>query len=194
MTEADDLTVSLSYEDAQALWDHWARDPDDLLAHAAFERTLRFAAGVEDEGLYFRPGGWSVALPETVARIACAAAILAGGFEIAGLHDVEREIIIAAASLVSTMDLRRIRLTEQDQSLVDRVRARHLDGTPISPADARKALPPRLRQDVSDDQITEALDRLVRAGFADREGPALYVVRATNGGAWIRISLRSARS
>lgn len=194
MTETEEPTVDLSYEDAQALWDHWASDRDDVLAHAAFERTLRFAAGLEDEGLYFRPGGWVVGLPATVARVACAAAILAGSFEVAGLHDVEREIIIAAAGLISTMDLRPVKLTREDQRLVDRIRDRHLAGTPVSPAQARKALPRRLRQDVSEDQIADALDRLVGAGLADREGPGVYVVRAAGGEAWIRISLRSARA
>jgi hypothetical protein len=194
VTETEEQTVSLSYEDAQALWDHWASDRDDVLAHAAFERTLRFAAGLQDEGLYFRPGGWVVGLPATVARVACAAAILAGSFEVAGLHDVEREIIIAAAGLISTMDLRPVKLTREDQRLVDRIRDRHLTGTPISPAQARKALPGRLRQDVSEDQIADALDRLVGAGLADREGAGVYVVRAAGGEAWIRISLRSARA
>jgi hypothetical protein len=99
VTELDEPTVELSYADAQALWNHWASDSDDVLAHAAFERTLRFAAGIEDEGLYFRPGGWIVGLPATVARVALAGVVLAGSFEVAGLHDVEREIIITAAGL-----------------------------------------------------------------------------------------------
>lgn len=77
MSDTEEPTVTLSYEDAEALWAHWVRDPDDVLAYAAFERTLRFAAELDDEGLYFRPGGWVVGLPATVARVACAAAILA---------------------------------------------------------------------------------------------------------------------
>ena len=192
MNVPEGMTVSLSYEDAEALWEHWATDRDDILARAAFERTLRFAAGLEDEGLYFRPGGWVVDLPATVARVACAAAILAGSFEIAGMHDVEREIIIAAAGLVSTMDLRRVRLSRLDQSLAERIRDRHLTGTPISPARARKALPRRLRQDISEDQVADALNRLVAAGLADRDGAVDYVVRAAGGEAWIRISLHAA--
>lgn len=191
MSETEEPTVTLSYEDAEALWAHWARDPDDVLAHAAFERALRFAAELDDEGLYFRPGGWVVGLPATVARVACAAAILAGSFEIAGLHDVEREIIIAAAGLISTMDLRPVKLTDRDERLVDRIRDRHIDGTPISPAQARRALPKRLREQVSKREIADALDRLVDAGLADREGPDMYVVRAAGGEAWIRISLHS---
>ena len=186
-------TVSLTYEDANALWEHFAADRDDVLAHAAFERTLRFAAGLEDEGLYFRPGGWVLDLPATVARIACAAAVLAASFEVAGLHDVEREILIAAAGLVSTMDLRQVRLSRREETIVERIRDRHLDGTPITREDARRALPRRLRQEVSDDEVAAALDKLVAAGLADRDGPDSYVVRAAGGEAWMRISLRAPR-
>lgn len=189
MTDADQSIVTLSYQDAEALWTQWVADPDDLLSHAAFERTLRFAAGLEDEGLYWRPGGWRIDLPGTVARIACVAAILAGSFEIAGLHDVEREIMIAAAGLVATMDLSRVQLTREEQRLVDRVRDKHLTGTPISAREARDALPRRLRQDVSEDAVADALDKLVAAGLADREAVGTYVVRAAGGEAWFRISL-----
>lgn len=191
MKETDIPTLEFSYADAEAVWEHWASDPDDVLAHAAFERTLRFAAGIEDDGLYFRPGGWVVGLPATVARVALAAAVLAGSFEVAGLHDVEREIIIAAAGLVATMDLRPVKVTREDQRLLERIRDHHLDGTPISAARARKSLPRHLRQEMSEDRVADALDRLVAAGLADREAPGRYVVRAAGGEAWLRISLAS---
>ena len=192
MTDAAEPTVSLSYEDAEALWEHWATDSDDILAHAAFERTLLYVADINREGLAFRPGGWVVDVPATVARVACAAAVLSASFEIAGLHDLEREIIIAAAGLVATMDLSHVRVTRSEQSLVDRLRAKHLAGTPITPAEARKALPRRLRQDVSEEQIADALDKLVAAGLADHDGEGSYVIRAAGGEAWMRISLRGA--
>ena len=188
MTDPNTEIICLSYEDAETLWEQWAPDVEDALARAAFERTLRFAAGIEDEGLYFRPGGWVVDLPATVARIACAAAILAAGFQIAGLEDLNREIIIAAAGLVSTMDVRPVRLSRQDRALAERMRDKNLEGEPVSPARARNALPRRLRQQVTEDQIAEALDRLVAAGLADREGTSDYVLRAAGGEAWIRIS------
>ena len=189
MTELDTDTVSLSYKDAETLWKQWAPNAEDVLVRAAFERTLRFAAGIDNEGLYFRPGGWVVDLPATVARIACVAAILAAGFQIAGLEDLDREIIIAAAGLVSTMDVRPVRLTRQDRALAKRIRDGNLAGEPITPARARNTLPRRLRQQVTEDQVADALDRLVAAGLADRDGTDEYVLRAAGGEAWIRISL-----
>jgi hypothetical protein len=89
------------------------------------------------------------------------------------------------------MDLRPVKLTDRDERLVDRIRDPHLDGTPISPAQARRALPKRLREQMSKREIADALDRLADAGLADREGPEMYVVRAAGGEAWIRISLHS---
>jgi hypothetical protein len=177
MTNLDTEIIRLSYEDAETLWEQWAPDVEDVLARAAFERTLRFAAGIEDEGLYFRPGGWVVDLPATVARIACAAAILAAGFQIAGIEDLNREIIIAAASLVSTMDVRPVRLTRQERTLAERMRDKNLEGVLVSPTRARNTLPRRLRQQVTEDQVADALDRLTAAGWADREGAHEYVLR-----------------
>jgi hypothetical protein len=59
-----ETSVTLDSDDAEALWEAWAPGgEEDILARAAFERVLRDAAGLEDEGLYFRPGGWSVNLP-----------------------------------------------------------------------------------------------------------------------------------
>lgn len=99
--------VTLDFDDAEALWAAFAvPGPEDILAREAFERELRFAAGLEDEGLYFRPGGWTINLPATAARVAVAAAVLASGFQIAGLEDLDREVIIAAAGLIASMDLR----------------------------------------------------------------------------------------
>ena len=46
----NDELVRLSFDDAEALWLQWALDADDVLARAAFERTLRHAAGIEDDG------------------------------------------------------------------------------------------------------------------------------------------------
>src|SRR5664279_2881558 len=52
--EPSDELVTLDNDDADALWDAWAPPgDDDILAHAAFERTLRAVAGLDDEGLYF---------------------------------------------------------------------------------------------------------------------------------------------
>jgi hypothetical protein len=190
MTDRDADMVQLSHEDAAALWEQWAPDADDILARATFERTLRFAVGIEDEGLYFRPGGWTVDLPATAARVACAAAILAMAFQIAGLEDVDREIIIAAAGLVATMDVRPVRLTRKDQTVVKRIREKGLEGVTVSPGEAWNALPDRLREHVSEDDIADVLDRVVAAGQADREGTDEYVLRAAHGAAWLRISLR----
>ena len=88
--------------DAEELWHAWVADgDDDILARAAFERAMRAAIGPEDDGLYFRPGGWVVNLPATAARIACVAAVLAASFQIANIDDVDTEIILAAAGLVA---------------------------------------------------------------------------------------------
>ena len=180
--------VTLTYSDAEALWQQWATDPEDVLARAAFERTLRYAAGLEDEGLYFRPGGWVVNLPTTAARIALASAVLAAGFQVVGLDDLPREIIIAAAGLVSTMDIAPIRPTRQDDRIAQRLRDENLEEVALTPAQARKVLPRRLRAEVSEDQIVAALDRLVAAGLADREGNE-FVLRSQGREAWIRHSL-----
>jgi hypothetical protein len=45
--------VTLDFDDAEALWAAFAvPGPEDILAREAFERELRFAAGLEDVGLY----------------------------------------------------------------------------------------------------------------------------------------------
>ena len=113
MTDNDPI-IPLDNFDADALWDAWAPPGDeDILARAAFERALRFAIDLEDEGLYFRPGGWVVNLPATAARIACAAAVLAASFQLAGLEGVDSEVVIAAAGLVASMDVRPVRLSRR---------------------------------------------------------------------------------
>ncbi|MHB8288703.1 MAG: hypothetical protein ACYDEY_05620 [Acidimicrobiales bacterium] len=188
-TEAEER-VTLDNYDAEALWHAWAWPGDeDILGREAFERTLRAVVGPEDDGLYFRPGGWSVDLPATIARVACAAAILAGVFEIAGLHDVDREIIISMAGFLASMDVRPVRLTRQDRHLADRLRQEGLAGTAVSTEQARRSLPKKGRHGVTADQIADSLDRLVAAGYADREGEDEWVVRAKGSEAWLRLRL-----
>jgi hypothetical protein len=184
--------ITLDYEDADGLWEAWApSDEEDILSRAAFDRALRAAAGLEDEGLYFRPGGWSVDLPVTAARIAVAAAILGAGFQTAGLEDLDREIIIAAAGLVASMDVRPVRLCRQERRLADRLQGEGLAGVPVSAGRARRALPKKRRHKVDRDQVAEALDKLVAAGLADRQGDDEWVLRAKGSEAWLRLSLRS---
>lgn len=186
-------STTLDDSDAEGLWAAWAPPgQDDILAREAFERTLRFAIGLEDDGLYFRPGGWTVDLPTTVARVACVAAILAAGFQIAGLEDLDREIIIAAASLVASMDVRPVRPGRQERRLAERIRQKELEGVPITAAEAHRALPKKRRREVSPDEIADALDRLVDAGMADRKDDE-WVLRAKGSEAWIRLRLASRR-
>lgn len=196
MSAADtDETITLDYEDADALWDAWApAGEEDILARAAFERTLRSVAGLEEEGLYFRPGGWSVDLPATLARVACAAAVLAAGFQIAGLEDLDREIIIAAAGLIASMDVRPVRLSRRERALADRLRQDGLEGVPVRAGRARRALGKGRRRDVTRDEVADALDRLVAAGLADRHGEDEWVLRAQGSEAWMRLSLRESDS
>jgi len=188
MSEPEPL-MRLSFDDAEELWAAWAPDSEDLLARAAFDRTLRWALGMEDEGLYFRPGGWIVDLPATVVRLACAAAILAAGFQFAGLDDVDRELVIATAGLVSAMNVRRVRLAAEDRLLVERMRDQSLTDLPVSSKQARRALPRRVRDRTTREQIHDALERLVAAGVADRAPGGEYIVRAAGREAWIRVSL-----
>ena len=181
-------TVTLDNYDAEALWEAWTTPgEEDILSRAAFERTLRAVAGIEDEGLYFKPGGWTVDLPATVARAACAAAILAALFEMAGLHDVEREIVISTAGLLASMDVRPVRLGRQERRLADRLRQEDLTGVPISAEQARRVLPKNRRH--SADTVADSLERLVAAGLADREGDNEWIVRAKGSEAWIRFRL-----
>lgn len=191
MSSRDDELVTLDFDDAEALWEAFAPPgPEDILARAAFERELRVTAGLEDEGLYFRPGGWSIDLPVTAARVAVAAAILAAGFQVAGLADLDRAIVIAAAGLVASMDVRPVRLGRQERRLADRLRQSGLTGVPLSAGRARRALPKSRRREVTRDEIADALDRLAAAGLADRHGPDEWTLRAEGSEAWIRLSLR----
>jgi hypothetical protein len=186
--EPDDEIATLDSDDADALWEAWMPPgEDDILARGAFERTLRAVAGLEDAGLYFRPGGWSVDLPATVARAACAAALLAALFELAGLHDVGREIIVSTAGLVASMDVRPVRLGRQERRLADRLRQDGLTAAPISADEARRALSKDHRRGVDADQIAALLDRLVAAGLADREADDKWMIRAKGSEAWIRL-------
>lgn len=189
MTDNDPI-VPLDNFDADALWDAWAPPGDeDILARAAFERALRFAIDLEDEGLYFRPGGWVVNLPATAARIACAAAVLAASFQLAGLEGVDSEVVIAAAGLVASMDVRPVRLSREERRLADRLRAAGLEGQTISAGRAHRALPKSARREVSRDEVADALDRLAAAGLADQEGENQWVLRAKGSEAWIRLRL-----
>jgi hypothetical protein len=119
------------------------------------------------------------------------AAVLAAGFQIAGLEDLDREIIIAAAGLVASMDVRPVRLGRQGRRLADRLDEAGLAGVPVSAGQARRALPKKQRRKVDRDQVAEALDRLVDAGLADRHGDEEWVLRARGSEAWIRLSLRT---
>ena len=190
MSEYAEPTVPLDFYDAEALWKAWAPGgQEDILARAAFERMLRGAVDLEDEGLYFRPGGWVVNLPATTARIACVAAVLAVSFQIAGFEDVDTEVVIAAAGLVASMDVHPVRLGRQERRLAERLRQNDLVGVPISAAEARRALPKSHRREVTPDEVADALDRLADAGLADRVGDDEWVVRAQGSEAWIRLRL-----
>ena len=192
MNDTPDELVTFEFDDAEAIWEAFASPgPEDILARAAFERELRFAAGLDDEGLYFRPGGWTVDLPVTAVRVVIAAAVLAAGFQIAGLADLDREIIIAAAGLVATMDVRPVRLGRQERRLAERLYQAGSTGVPLTAGQARRALPKSRRCEVSRDEIADALDRLVAAGLADYHDPDQWVVRAQGSEAWLRLSLRN---
>lgn len=174
--------------DADELWAAWAPEgDDDILARAAFERALRAAVGLEDDGLYFHPGGWVVNLPATAARIACAAAVLAASFQIANIDDVETEIILAAAGLVASMDVHPVRLGRRERRLEERLRHAGLEDVPVTAADAHRALPKKRRREVTRDEVADALDQLVAAGLADREGDHQWVLRAKGSEAWLRL-------
>jgi hypothetical protein len=191
VSEIVEWEALLDFYDAEALWEAWAPIGDeDVLARAAFERTFRDVVGLDDEALYFRPGGWIVNLPATAARIACVAAVLAASFQLAGLDHVETEIVVAAAGFVASMDVRPVRLGRQERRLADRLRQQDLVGAPISAADARRVLPKSRRRSITEDEIADALDRLVDAGLADSAGDQEWVVRAQGSEAWIRIRLR----
>jgi hypothetical protein len=191
MTDTAEPLVPLDFYDAERLWEAWApTTAEDILARAAFENAMASAVGLDgDDDLYFRPGGWVVNLPATAARIACAAAVLAASFQLAGIDHVETEIIIAAAGFVAAMDLKPVKLGRQERRLADRLHRANLDGTPISAARARKELPEAFRTEVSIDDVADALDRLADAGFADRDGEHHWVLRAKGSEAWIRINL-----
>jgi hypothetical protein len=180
-------TIELTYADAEAFWSQWAADPDDVLGRHVFERTLREAAGLKDEGLYFRPGGWVVELPATAARVAIAAAVLAAGLPIIGLDDLPKEVLLAAASLVSTMNLGPVRLSRAENRLLEQLYTNILDGVPLSPQDVVDAVAPGARRAVDQDAIADMLDRFVAAGLADRDGDD-YLLRSRGGQAWIRLS------
>jgi hypothetical protein len=182
-----DATVELTYADAQAIWAEWARSPEDALSRHVFERTLREAAGIKDEGLYFRPGGWVVELPATAARVVIAAAVLAAGLPIIGLDDLPKEILLAAASLVSTMNLGPVRLSRAENRLLEQLYTKNLDGVPLSPQDVVDAVRPNARRAVDEDAIADMLDKFVAAGLADSDGDD-YVLRSHGGEAWIRLS------
>lgn len=188
MTADSAELIAFDHDDADAVWAAWVGGADDILAYAAFERTLRHSLDLEDDALYFRPGGWVVNLPATAARTAIAAALLAASFQVAGLDDVETEIIITAASFVAAMDLRRVRLGRKEQRLLDGLRRVGLDGKPVTAKQAHHALPKKRRREVTRDEVADALDQLVAAGAADRDGER-WVVRAQGDEAWIRIGL-----
>jgi hypothetical protein len=185
-----DPPITLDSRDATAVWE--ALRPgagDQILARAAFERVLRDLASLEDKGLYFRPGGWSVSLSAPLARLTVAAAILAGGFQIAGLEDLDREVIIATASIVAAIEYRPVRPTKEQRKIAERLRAKGLIDVPISSAEARQALAKKQRRQVGRDEVAAALDALVRAGVADRDG-ADWLLRAEGNEAWLRLSFR----
>jgi hypothetical protein len=190
--ELNEGIITLDSDALETLWEEWfGPDDEDVLARAAFERSLRVVAGLEDEGLYFRPGGWSIDLPATIARTVCAAAILAALFELAGLHDVDREILISTAGLITAMDVSPVRLNRQERRLADQLRQANMTGTPISAEEARSTLPRSRRRKLDSDVIADALDRLVAAGFADSNGDGTWVVRAQGSEAWFRLHLGS---
>jgi hypothetical protein len=91
------------------------------------------------------------------------------------------------------MDLRPVRLSRQEQRLADRLRQNDLVGVPISAAEARRALPKSRRREVTQDEVGDALDRLVDAGLADHAGDKEWIVRALGSEAWIRVRLTGGR-
>ena len=65
----------------------------------------------------------------------------------------------------------------------------HAKGTrkPWSAIVGRRLSAVLIRRTVSRDEVADALDRLVDAGFADREGEHEWVLRAKGSEAWIRL-------
>jgi len=186
---SDDL-VEFSYADAELVWDVWALGDDDILARAAFDRAIRAAIGLGDDGLYFRPGGWTVNLSATMVRATIAAGVLAALFHLAGIDDLDREIAISTAGFVAAMEVRPARLTRQDTRLADLIQRDGRAEHPLSAKEARRALPRARRREVTIDDVSDSLDRLVAAGLADREG-ADWVVRAPGDEAWFRLRVAS---
>ncbi len=64
-----------------------------------------------------------------------------------------------------------------------------LEGVPVTAARARRTLARSERRQVTDDQIADALDLLVDAGLADRQGDEEWMLRAKGSEAWIRLRL-----
>lgn len=189
MTERSEA-FDIDSSEAEEVWQFFAvGQSDDILARAAYERVLQACFEIESDGLYFRPGGWRVSLPSTFVRVGICAGILAACFHLAEIDDLDREIYIAAATMVASVDLRPVRPSRKDARIASRLQQLGLDGIELSAKEARRALPKHVRSEVDSDDVADALDRLVAAGWADRAGTDAWLVRSPGKEAWLRISL-----
>ncbi|GAA3302948.1 hypothetical protein GCM10020218_099460 [Dactylosporangium vinaceum] len=125
-----------------------------------------------NRGLQMRPGGWTVDLSGTVARFAVASALIAGVMWHEGLDQLPGFLFPQVLPLL--FDVRRARLTKQDERLLLQLRM-HTTTEQLAypwPAEALYArLPDDLRGKVSPVDFEDFVTRLVQVGEADDAGP-----------------------
>ncbi|MFB9445921.1 hypothetical protein Dvina_31985 [Dactylosporangium vinaceum] len=184
--------TTLSADELRRFWAE-ATGLDPALDPDAWEACEDAVLGTLDpnRGLQMRPGGWTVDLSGTVARFAVASALIAGVMWHEGLDQLPGFLFPQVLPLL--FDVRRARLTKQDERLLLQLRM-HTTTEQLAypwPAEALYArLPDDLRGKVSPVDFEDFVTRLVQVGEADDAGLDEVRIRPAGRARWLRISIR----
>ena len=144
-----------------------------------------------DRGLQMRPGGWTVDLSGTLARFAVASALITGVMWHEGLDQLPGFVFPHVLPLL--FDVRKARLTKQDQQLLLHLRLSTTTEQLAYPWPAGalyERLPEELRDKVSPVDFEDFVTRLVQVGEADDAGFDEVRLRPSRSTRWLRISIR----
>lgn len=159
----------------------------EALRRAARATDDVIVAGLGEEELHARPGGWIVGLSDAAARGTLAAAVTAGVLAAAGFDQLPA--LVLPAVLPMLVDIERVELSASEDHLLASLRLQpELTEAVHSPEAVYDRLPEDLRDQVSLLDFLDFVERLVAAGEAD-ERPGGVVLRDADDPAWVRIRL-----
>jgi hypothetical protein len=131
----------------------------------ARERILADLGQLVGEPFELRVGGWRIDVRKSVVQATIASALMVGAINIAGGGSVPIEVL--ALALPFLVDVERIELSTADKYVLAQMRLRNFQ--PDAVKTWWKALPKRLREEVTYLEFLDLIDRLRESGAIELE-------------------------